>query len=500
MTERYTSDPFELDLVAQLRDFGEVAVRPFDAASIAERATSGGRRAKVGLARAWPSLAVDRRVLWVLTMAMLAITIAAVAVAVGSRPRTMPTRPLVERPATLPSPETTDKASTASPSPSNPASLAGPRQAGLGTLAYGIDGTIFFADPDGTNARVVETPPTRSAGTVRWSADGQHLAWQYSFADGSMAITIVDPDSRFESRIGPGPFVGEPLWAPTSDRIAVMESIEDQLVVSVYGLGGDRIRTFKLPAGFQLSGPGAGPVARPAVGNIAWAPDGRTLAISGCVCPVGRNGEPASAGDPGVRFDLWTLDVGSGRAAQVTDSPGSAETLVTWSPAGDRVLFVSRCIPDALCLAAIGLRSVAPDGSDETYLGDIGDTGNGSRAVWSPDRTHILVTQPTGASANDQNASTDGLELAILSVPDGGISQLTHLPGMDTPIRWSIDGSRIMFRHEPPSERVRASPDGPFPSGEIWSVDLDGTNLMQLAPGAESADWRPIVTATQPVP
>jgi hypothetical protein len=116
MTERYTSDSIEPQLPRRIREFAEVAVRPFDDGAVAARAiadgTAPGRRRGPLAARWIPTPSV----LVVLTMIVLVSLILATLLA---------------------------------------ASVAGPqREVGsfhLGQLAYSESGDVFLANADGSD-------------------------------------------------------------------------------------------------------------------------------------------------------------------------------------------------------------------------------------------------------------------------------------------------------------------------------------------------------------
>ena len=65
-----------------------------------------------------------------------------------------------------------------------PAAPPTPTPGSLGSLAYALDGDIYVADPDGTNAvKISDAPDARCEGLseetyLSWSPDGRYLAFQ----------------------------------------------------------------------------------------------------------------------------------------------------------------------------------------------------------------------------------------------------------------------------------------------------------------------------------
>ena len=144
-----------------------------------------------------------------------------------------------------------------------------------------------------------------------------------------------------------------------------------------------------------------------------------------------------------------------------------------WSPAGQRIAFVSNrdnSFGDVFVMNA--------DGSDQVNL-------TNSRSYdftpsWSPDGNRI-------AFASNRSGET---EVYVMDVDGTDVTQLTDTPGDPSSWRpvWSPDGSRIAF--------VRQSDETFDPDVvELYVMNADGSNQVSLTPNDEwqhyNADWSP---------
>ncbi|MHC4676046.1 MAG: PKD domain-containing protein, partial [Planctomycetota bacterium] len=237
-----------------------------------------------------------------------------------------------------------------------------------------------------------------------------------------------------------------------------------------------------------------------------WSPDGSHIAFA---CSSG------SAGN-WERPDIWVMKPdGSGRI-NLTQTPDTHEEYPTWSPDGLRIAYVWS-MGEIACIYAMN-----SDGTNQTPL-TYGPAD--STPSWSPDGTRILfsrdltwpdspsnhqifVMDADGTSVqrltwNDAceyypSWSPDSSKIAfhssrggnlgrdqIIVMNDDGSNQtnITNNAYRNAFPRWSPDGSRIVFQRA-------ASGSMLF---EIWVMDADGTNAIQLTntPGIAEVypDW-----------
>lgn len=98
-------------------------------------------------------------------------------------------------------------------------------------------------------------------------------------------------------------------------------------------------------------------------------------------------------------------------------------------------------------------------------------------AVWSPDGRRLVFSRTVGG----------GTALFVMRADGSGVRRLTTPvvrpegpASSDVTPAWSPDGRRIAFA----SDRAGGSPD-------IWLVDADGTDLVQLSRGERISDFNP---------
>ena len=232
---------------------------------------------------------------------------------------------------------------------------------GPGTLAYGVDGDIFLADADGSNAvRIADGVPVDGAdecapgeeraeyavfGTA-WSPDGRYLAywdWGCPVPPGAWGTVLISDAEGNVITSFPGQ-AWTISWSPDSTRVAVMDvwGLEDA-TIGVYGLDGIRQVALSVPSALTPS-MDYSPV---------WSRDGSSILLPGVQVPL--NGDAPTPLEPGFSgFEVYSPDgsrvayVGHG-SFDVDDADGSdaqkaggpAEFWdLAWSPNGDLVAFV----------------------------------------------------------------------------------------------------------------------------------------------------------------
>jgi len=334
------------------------------------------------------------------------------------------------------------------PTPAEPL-VPTPTPGSLGALAYGVDGDIYVADWDGSNAvRIADGHPLSDGDVcglvdysiegLIWSPNGRYLAyWRNSCEDGPNAwgtVIISDPEGNVVASFpGQGWLIS---WSPDSTRVAVWISWGE--TIGVYGLDGERQAVLTVPPGMMAPGDY----------DPVWLPDGASLMVPyGVEIPL----------DGSTPRKLPWADAHEGEA--------------TYSPDGSRVAYTTRTPLEGLVL----LRGQHQGGSFVVGAADGSHAQEvfGAR-VWKP------VWSPTG----DRIAFTsgNGTELRVVDVATGTVTLLAEKDGSDIllVLDFSPEGDRILFS--------RAEDRGIGPSS-LWSIHADGSDPRRLVTGTRWGDW-----------
>jgi dipeptidyl aminopeptidase/acylaminoacyl peptidase len=243
----------------------------------------------------------------------------------------------------------------------------------------------------------------------RWSRDGQRIAYFGRTAEGS-GLVVATRRGEAPQLIAPVAFTNHPL--PSSGQ------------------------------------------------SVAWSPDGRALAfVSAVDGPEGT----AADGDPMVitrylfkptaaegltrfndnkRLHLFVVDVATRAVRQLTDGP-HYEHSIDWSPAGDRILFVSN-------------READPDKvfNYDIFTLDV-RTGTTRRLtttksaeyfpVFSPDGTRIAFSGTTRDLTSSETTMEDTHVWVMRADGTGRVEIGKDIDNRQGAPRWSFDGRRLLF-------------------------------------------------------
>lgn len=190
--------------------------------------------------------------------------------------------------------------------------------------------------------------------------------------------------------------------------------------------------------------------------------------------PDNPDGFKVEAGNVGLQYLRWrygdaqppapsqrvafTAKAGSGPAALIVmdadgknratlASPSSDARAPSWSPDGTQLVYA----------AGGRLFIVGADGTNGTA---VTDGPNDDLPAWSPDGTHIAFVR--------------GHDLALLSVPNGGVTTLfAGMPGVNA-VAWSPDGTRVALERDM----------------NIWTLGADGFGLQLVLAGTNGTAFR----------
>jgi Tol biopolymer transport system component len=211
----------------------------------------------------------------------------------------------------------------------------------------------------------------------------------------------------------------------------------------------------------------------------------------------GRNGRIAFSRTEGLYAHIWSMEPDGTGQTQLTF--GSAnDRAPTWSPDGSRILFLR-----VNAQGGQGLMVMNADGSGQRRI-----TRRAVQAYfgsWSPGGYRLVFTGPAGACLDIMNVDgtrfrrllCNGFSISpawsplgdviVFSYvplggsfnelwtikPDGsGLRQLTFGPVPDGSPDWSPDGSHIAFDRSG------------YPTSDIYVIEADGSNLVDLTAGA----------------
>lgn len=162
-------------------------------------------------------------------------------------------------------------------------------------------------------------------------------------------------------------------------------------------------------------------------------------------------------------FEIWVMDHNGKHLRQVTGLGGFA-VFPDWAPDGRHVVFEwSPTDPGLTDLYVVDTVT----GEVELLL-ELAGTQQTINPVWSPDGSEVLfVRQDTVLDEEGYPMPVSG-QLWTVEVATGVLTQRTFDATLkDQTPDWSPDGSRIAYAAD----------------GDIWVVDADGTDVVNLTPG-----------------
>jgi TolB protein len=232
-------------------------------------------------------------------------------------------------------------------------------------------------------------------------------------------------------------------------------------------------------------------------GDVAWSPDGQTIAVGsfGTVVFVNADGsgqrnitkEWTLEGRPvwspdgrriafmrtwGNDGDIYVMDADGSGIRRLTRTPGPGWTwFPIWSPNGRRIAFGKIAVtfrparkPHYLQTAEVWVMNADGSGQRRLALGWAGG--------WSPDGQKIALTRENRTS-----------EIYVMNADGSGQRRLTHTMVAEWSPAWSPDGQQILFRRTRHGTRGKVN--------DIYVMNADGSGQRRLAKRGHDARWSP---------
>jgi Tol biopolymer transport system component len=178
---------------------------------------------------------------------------------------------------------------------------------------------IFEANPDGTGLkRLTETPGYDAEGS--YSPDGKYIVF-CSNRDGNLELYVMDADGKHVRQLTHAPhcYNGGPFFSPDGKRVIFRSDRKKKDFLQIYVINADGTGERALT---DNEGVNWGPY---------WYPDGKHIVYAA-----------ADHSNPTVRpnYDLWWLNVDTGKKVRLTFAPG-ADVLPVFSPDGKQLMWTS---------------------------------------------------------------------------------------------------------------------------------------------------------------
>jgi dipeptidyl aminopeptidase/acylaminoacyl peptidase len=298
----------------------------------------------------------------------------------------------------------------------------------------------------GNTLQVTDLYHLRSIGDVQLSPDGTNVAYGVVNNDKPgrpySQVWVMNLSTRASNRLGGSSgSASTPRWSPDGRSIAYVGGDTQRFGLFVAAADGSQPRFVTPVQSTNHPLPSSGD-------QLTWSPDAKSIAfVSATAGPEqDANGDPmvitrylykptASEGltrfNDNRRLHIFVADLASGTVRQLTKGDYYEHSL-DWSPAGDRILFVSNHEPD-------------------------------------PDRFF-------------------NYDMFTVRVADGAIAQLTQTKNAEYHPTWSPDGKRIAYSG---TTRPLTSSETTMEDTHVWVSNADGSDRHSLGDSLDNRQGTP---------
>ena len=272
-------------------------------------------------------------------------------------------------------------------------------------------------------------------------------------------------------------------WGQTDGKIAFLSSSD------VWIMNADGSVPVNLTLGRHLS-----------CVSLAWSPDGTKIAYLAFDDFFDSDGVLWVDYSQGA---IWMMDADGGNPQQVASlvEPGSKSGIeeIFWAEDGSRIYYYRRSPNELFVVELDGSGSSPVDwkegaGIVRRFLDNRSPDGTKrAEVVLQDDEGNAYLRLVSFAPSEGPQPSKQIEDFSEILLPDLPYQQAELEPGwerMSDPITWSPDGVRIAFSGK--NEQGHS---------EIWIVDIDGSNLINLTNGlgGREPSWQPTTPAATSV-
>lgn len=211
------------------------------------------------------------------------------------------------------------------------------------------------------------------------------------------------------------------------------------------------------------------------------SPDGKTVAFNTWTHPR-----------------IWTSPIDGGEPTLIsTDCDGGSHCIEgepSYSGDGTKLAFVRQSDEDGVTISRIGVRDLE---SGDVEMLDATTTdaevGYVTQPAFAPDGSAIVYYRVDQTPLQDRPT---GSQLQIVNADGSNVYDLPTAPnGWAADPDWSPDGSLIVFSQSPNRETEGWATDDGAPSGGIYTIRPDGTDLVQVCDECLGGGGSPSFTA-----